>query len=356
MAPSAPDPKRRAFVWLVLAIVLGNYLATRWYVSRVSAEVPEWPIAFDLLLLIPALYLMVFRPPLKRAVIAVAALLSLGIFIGSVLVPDDSKVIWRPLDQVRWGYLLLALGVQAGLILIVLADIARSWNSGSLEQALHDAIEHRLGQGPMAELLKADGRVWLYLVNHDASRLSFDGTPYFGRNVDQNASNQQAFLILVAIEIPVAHLIIHLFSPTAALVTTSLSLYGLLFLYAEYRATLMRPTTLMPDHLHIRHGVLGDVVVAYRDIAAVGEARDRPRRAKGRLRFVGMGSANVVLTMRPGTTINTLFGAQQVGEIYVGLDDAGGFRQQLQLRIDAAVPPPESPRPCAARSDPTQLS
>lgn len=50
----------------------------------------------------------------------------------------------------------------------------------------------------MSELLKADGRVWLYLVNRDAGRLKFDGVPFHGRNVDQNASNQQAFLILMA--------------------------------------------------------------------------------------------------------------------------------------------------------------
>lgn len=336
MATTGSGAQRRTFIGLVLVVLLGNYLATRWYVAQVSTKVPEWPIAVDLLLLIPVLYLLIFRPPLKRALIAVLALLSLGIFIGSVLVPENSKVIWRQLDQVRWGYLLLVLGLQAGLILIVLADIARSWNSGNLEQALHDAIDNRLGKGAMAELLKADGRVWLYLVNRDISRLRFDGVPFYGRNVDQNASNQQAFLILMAVEIPVAHLILHLFSPTVALVTTSLSLYGLLFLYAEYRATLMRPTTLMPDHVHLRHGVLGDLVLDYRDIEDVRDTCDRPRRANGRLRLVGMGSANIVLTLRPDTTVNAPFGAKQISEIYLGLDEAIAFRRQLQGRIDAS--------------------
>lgn len=337
--PRSTSPQRRTFVGLVLAVVLGNYLATRWYVAQVSTQVPEWPIAFDLLLLIPAAYLLIFRPPLKRALVAVVALLSLGVFIGSMLIPENSKFLWRHLDQVRWGYLLLVLGLQASLIVIVLADIARGWDSGNLEQALHDAIEKRLGQGPMAELLKADGRVWLYLVNRDSTRLRFEGTPYFGRNVDQNASNQQAFLILMAIEIPVAHLIIHFVSPTVAVVTTSLSLYGLLFLYAEYRATLMRPTTLSTDHVHFRHGVLGDLIVDCRDIAHVRETRDRPRRARGRLRFVGMGSANTLLLLQPDTTINTLLGPQQISEIYVGLDDAAAFRQQLQLRLGRPVTP-----------------
>jgi hypothetical protein len=190
----------------------------------------------------------------------------------------------------------------------------------------------------MSELLKADGRVWLYLVIRDASRLKFDGVPFYGRNVDQNASNQQAFLILMAVEIPIAHVIIHLFSPTIALVTTSLSLYGLLFLYAEYRATLLRPTTLSADHLHVRHGVLGDLIVDYRDIADVRETREQPRRAKGRLRFMGMGSANTLLLLRPRTTVDTLFGPQQIGEIYIGLDEAGAFRQQLKGRIEAPAP------------------
>lgn len=331
--PRSSAAQRRTFIGLVIAVVLGNYLATRWYVAQISPQVPEWPIGFDLLILIPSAYLLIFRPPLKRALIAVIALLSLGILAGSMLIPEDSKFVWHQLAQIRWGYLLLLICAQVATIAVVLVDIARSWRAGNLEQALHDAIEKRIGTGQVAELLKADGRVWVYLINRDDTRLKFEGVPFFGRNVDQNASNQQAFLILMAIEIPIAHLVIHLFSPTVAMVATSLGLYGLLFLYSEYRATLMRPTTLTADHLHIRQGVLGDLILDYRDIEDVQETRDRPRRAKGRLRFVGMGSANTLLLLKPGAPVTTLLGPQQIREIYVGLDDAAAFRQQLRSAI-----------------------
>ena len=40
---------------------------------------------------------------------------------------------------------------------------------------------------------------------------------------------------------------------------------------ADYRATLLRPTTLEPAGLHVRNGVLGDVHVPYDRIARLEE-------------------------------------------------------------------------------------
>lgn len=331
----ADNLKRRWFLLLVLSVVIGNFFAVRLYSSSVSIQVPEWPVAVDLLVLLPVAYLLIFRPPFRKALVALLALLLLGILVGSVLVPDESKVLWRQLDDIRWIYLVALICSQAALIGLVLVDIAKARNSTNLEQAVHDAIERRTGSGGVSELLKADARVWLYLFVRKPQRLQFDGMPFYARDFDSNASSMQAFLILVALEVPIAHVIIHLFSPAVAVVVTSLSLYGLVFLCADYRATLLRPTTFGSTQLHIRHGVLGSLTLNYRDIERVAQATGRPRRAVRRMRFVGMGNANTLIVLRDGATPLALLGAKELKEIYIGIDDAGRFQEQLKARLRA---------------------
>lgn len=350
---AAPDNvKRKRFVLLALSIVLGNCLVVWSYTRHISVQVPEWPIGVDLLVLLPTLYLLMVRPPIKKALIGLLALLSLGIFLGSVLIPAESKVLWLQLDKVRWLYLIVLIGAQAVLIGMVLADIIKAWQSDNLELAVHDSIEKRLGRGVSAELIKADARVWLYLINRRPERLQFDGLAFYARDFDSNASSMQAFLIIVALEIPVLHILIHFFSPTAALAITTLSLYGLLFLYADYRATLMRPITLESDHLHIRHGVLGDLRLDYRDIAQVTPTSGRPGRAKNRIRFVGMGNANILLHLHQGSKPMTLFGPSEIKEIFIGLDQPKLFREGLRARLVGTKNPSTAAQsPCPEHSE-----
>ena len=52
------------FATLALLVYVGNYAIGDAYVSHTQARVPEWVVAFDVFLLVPALYLAILRPPL----------------------------------------------------------------------------------------------------------------------------------------------------------------------------------------------------------------------------------------------------------------------------------------------------
>ena len=51
------------------------------------------------------------------------------------------------------------------------------------------------------------------------------------------------------------------------------------------------------------------------------------------LRLIGMGEANVVLELVPGTRITQWFGTRETERIYLGVDDPAGFIAELQSRL-----------------------
>ncbi|KQW96407.1 hypothetical protein ASC94_06015 [Massilia sp. Root418] len=77
----------------------------------------------------------------------------------------------------------------------------------------------------------------------NGATLEFDGERDFGyaRN-GGNSSNQVGFIIAILFELPLMHMLLHFtWSPTAAIVASALSAWALLYMVADYRATLYRP-------------------------------------------------------------------------------------------------------------------
>lgn len=323
------------FAALALLVYVGNYAIASAYSAHAQAQarVPEWVVAFDVFLLVPALYLAIMRPPLKKALLGTVALLSLGILAGSLIIPASDRQVWRGLEQVRWLYLGALLLAQVVLISTVVRDIFRHRDAPNLETAVHRAIAARIPEPGVARLLQADARVWLYAFVRNKARFVQPAPAFHCWRHGANASNQIAFLVLVGVEIPIAHVLLSLYSPAVALVASVLSTYGWLFLYAEYRATLLRATTLDDDAVHIRHGVLGDQRVPYATIAAVERVDVRPRRARGQLRFVGTVNANLRLVLHPQAQLDTVLGRRPISDIYLALDEPAAFAAELPPRL-----------------------
>ena len=110
-----------------------------------------------------------------------------------------------------------------------------------------------------------------------------------------------------------------------ALFITVLSIYGLIFLIAEYRATLRRPLSFIEGSLRIRYGVIDDFTISISDIMSAEHFSGSSRRATGRIRCIGAGAANVRLQLLPNTLLKTIFGEKIVHELLIGVDDVNGF-------------------------------
>lgn len=337
MISTSSTVQRKKLYFLLFAVMVftGNWLIVRHLSITSPAEIPEWPMGFDFLLLLPLLYLWLNRKQGRQAFIGAIALFGLGILLGSWILPDESKNAWSVLEQLRFIVLIGIVLTQAILIFLMIREVMAKKESHNLDIAVDEAIGYRFGREGFANLMRIEARLWLYALLRKPIRHEFPGEQHFHYHLHQgNASNQQAFLILIGVEIPIAHLLLHLYSPTLALFITATSLYGFIFLLAEYRATLYRPISIVGDKLHIRCGVIGDQLVSFHYIASVKNSEGRIRRAPRRLRFTGPQHANVQIQLKPETCLDTLFGKKPIDEIYLVVDNPASFITAIRTRID----------------------
>ncbi len=293
-------------------------------------------MGFDLLLLLPLTYLWINRKQGRQAFIGAMALFGFGVLLGSWILPDESKNVWLVLEQLRFIVLFGIVLTQATLIALIIKEVIAKKQSHNLDIAVDEAIGRRFGREGFASLMRIEARMWLYALLRKPIKHEFPGKQHFHYHLHQgNASNQQAFLIIIGAEIPIAHVLLNLYSPTLALFITATSIYGFIFLLAEYRATLFRPISIDDEKLHVRYGVIGDQAILFRDIACIKACEGRIKRAPKRLRFTGPQHANVRIQLKPETRLDTLLGKRHIDEIYIAVDNPDCFINTITARIHA---------------------
>ena len=317
-----------AAAMLLVVVAYYFYFSTPLALNDYSAHPPMWPWLVDVLLSAPLLYYVLFRPTLRQLLTAWLAIASAGLLCGRLLQPELGAQLGT------YSLLLIALEIalELGLmVLLVRRCTVLLRRGGNVDEVMESVLSNKL--------VLFEARIWYYgLFLRRGERLVFQGEQHFSyANNGGNASNQFGFLMVILFEMPLAHLIAHfvLSSPALAWGLDVLSLWGLLYLLAEYRATQWRPISLDREMIIIRSGVLaGDRVVPFSMVESVSACDDRVRRQPGVIRCRQMGQLNVRLQLRPGSQLPNLFGrAKTVSSIYLSLDKPDQFIDRLRLMM-----------------------
>ena len=293
---------------------------------------PSWAMAIDLLLVLPIAWVLLKPSEWRKRWPAALAIAGAGVLLGRWLAPEGDA-LWSALGDLRWLALGLVLAAELWLLSGIVRHVWRTSGDINAEAASGMALRRVFGEGTAGRWAQVEARMWIYALMRRPAVKPFAGTQHFNvHRQHSNASNQQAFVIVMAAEIPILHLLLHLgFGATVAWVVTAISIYGWLFMWAEYRATVWRPVSIEPESLHLRYGLLIDVTLP---LAAVLDAQPIERksplpRAKTQLRLEGMGRANLRLRLRPGTRVQLPWGERELDDIALGIDDPQRFMQAL---------------------------
>jgi hypothetical protein len=95
-----------------------------------------------------------------------------------------------------------------------------------------------------------------------------------------------ALLALTAVEVIAIHVLLALWSPVLAWIITALSLYGALWLLADYRASILRPVLVDSDDVWLRAGLRWQARVPRRMVSAVVRTAPRSQECTRSLAFL----------------------------------------------------------------------
>lgn len=305
------------FAFLLIISIFGAYFYQSSSWLNMNGQIkPEWLLLIDGFIVLPILCFICIKNK-KEASIKAIAYICLVVLLGSVVIPESSKIIWHYLESGRYIALAAFILFELTTIFTVIFAIR-----GALELdqdpdlAISKPIEKALGQTSFTNILNIEARVWTYLLF--AKRINkqrFVGNKHFSyHNKDGTQANLLGFIIIICFELPVLHLLLHfLWSPVAANVTSLLTLLSLAFFIAEYKAVAIRPISISSQQLIIRYGIWQPVKINFEDIAEVNSHSQFVRRGKNIRRFNSSGNPNVKIQLHSGDLI------------YLGLDSPREF-------------------------------
>ena len=285
---------------------------------------PEWLLLIDGLFVLPLLCFFCIDNK-KEATIKAIAYACIVVLIGSFIIPETSKFVWHYLESSRYlvlvAFLILELATLATVILAIKASLQKNKDP---DLSISEPIEKHLGTTAISKILTFEARVWTYfLFARKVKQNHFIGHSHFyGHNKDGAQSNQLGFILVMAFELPIMHLILHfVWSPFAANVTTVLTLISFVFLIAEYKALALRPTSICHNKIIVRYSVWHPFEINFSKIKEISFNNEPVRKANSIQRFNLSGCPNVKIELTTGE------------KIYLGLNNPNEFIDEVKEQL-----------------------
>ncbi len=328
----AVKQKLPLFFLICISLFWSVYYQTNNKFNDFGAANYEWLFMLDALLVLPLLCLLCIKNK-KQAAIKALVMICLAVMIGSYIIPESSKFIWHYLESGRYLILALFLLFEITAIVTVFLAIKVALNQGEdPDEAVSQPIQKWLGEGLVGKVLEFEARVWAYaLFAKNISAAQFKGEQHFSyHNKDGAQSNSLSFVILILIELPLVHVLVHfIWSPMAALVLTLLTLFTLLLFIADYKAMSRRPISINHEKLIVRNGVFAPLEITLHQIDQIETNQVYIPRNKYCKRYNYSGIPNIVITL------NQPIGS--VKDVYLGVDNPTAFIEAVNQikQVDA---------------------
>ncbi|KZN45116.1 hypothetical protein [Pseudoalteromonas luteoviolacea] len=319
MSPSVVS-KFPLLFFIVISIWWGFYYQSNSSLNDFGQANFEFLYLLDAFIVLPIICFLAVKNK-KEALLKAVALCCLAVWVGSYIIPESSKFIWPYLENGRYVVsALILLFEAAAIVTVILAIKTALYDDVDPDLAISQPIERFLGKSAVATILNFETRMWTFtLFAMRVKSENYQGSKHFTyHQKDGSQSNLLGFVFLIALEMPLMHLLLHfVWSPMAANVVTALSALSLVFFLAEYRAFAKRPISIDGHDLIIRYGLYQPFRVSLSNITSVNGNDTFVAREKNIKRYNYSGVPNVELVL-----------AEPIGQIeriYLGVDNPQQF-------------------------------
>lgn len=285
----------------------------------------------------PLFYLIAVYPS-KRKIWYLLAPVGFGVLLGSFILDDTQKHYWRYFEAIRYAIIPLFVLFEVYVLYLVVSAIRKMSRSNKSENEMLSKVEEIVGSGTASKILVIELLMWYYaFIAKKGNPLTFSGQEHFTYyHKDNYASDQFGFIVVILIGIIPTHLLLHfVWSPTAATVITCLTIYSSIWLYGEYKATLMRPISINGQDLDIRFGLMGNEKIPISTIERVEIINHKVPRSKDIIRHRGATSPNIKISLKPDTKLIGTFGVERIySSVYLAIDAAQSFKKSVDSKME----------------------
>ncbi|MBS1913620.1 MAG: hypothetical protein JST22_16655 [Bacteroidetes bacterium] len=331
-------PSILLFAFLALAMITAEFAIVHSSAFASSPRLLSLAVTADLALILPTLYYLlgVRRAGLPPVTIAPVFLLAAG--LASFMLPPEGH---------GWLEILhyLTIPMEGTLLAYTIIRIrrARLTYHGGEDDDMLSLLRHVLGavagSGRVTELLAHEFGMWYYALGSWRVRrwsITRNGAFSYHRRIAYGAV-VGAMAAATIVETVVVHIVVEPHSRVIAWGLTLSSLYLVVLLIADYRASLLRPILLRENHLLLRSGIRRSVSISLSDIVNVEAVRGRPTLTErtDMVSFALMGPPHLILELARPVEVSGFLGRRtRAGAVGIAVDNEHEFAERLRVAIE----------------------
>lgn len=298
------------FLPSALLVIGACFLVLR---SQAFAERPDvlaWAVTFDLTLTVPLLYwLLVVRTGRARAMTVVPVFL-VAMMLAAALVPRPQQAFLADLQMLAIPLELLV----AGAIVQRIRRAARERSTSTDPYVrIGNAARVLFGEGRVAEIVASEITILYYALftwrrQPEATR---------GRVITVHERSGWPTVVVCILVLLVAesiglHLLIQMWSVTAAWIFTGLDVWGMLWLLGDLQALKLRRSAITDDAFELRYGLRWSAIVPRTNIASIDEVRqERDWKQRDILKVAMLDEPRWLITLREPMQIRGMAGLRK---------------------------------------------
>ena len=295
-------------------------------------------VTLDLVITLPVIYFLAVR---KRNIpnISVIPFTVLMLVLGSFIIPmsyhkylDLAKMILIPAAE------LFAIGYLVYTTRSIIAEYKKAGNKNTdFLSALKIGVKKIIRNNKISEIMSTEIAVMYYAFIMRIKNKSLNDSPnvfpYTKRN--GSAAIVAALCFVILVEAVALHVLVSQWNFLAAWILTFSSLYVLVHLIGNYRASKARPILIEDNMLILRSGLLSEISLPYNMIEDISlSSKDLPYKQK-HLRMNFLGGHNFIIRLNEECESVHLYGIRKKNKIItLYVDDKYGFEKIIRTKIN----------------------
>jgi hypothetical protein len=287
--------------------------------------------------LVPLLYFVLIALSNKQGIIPLLVGFLICTIVASFILPDEQKTVLGYVETcliVTETLLVILIALKIRRIVIYYKEEKASNNHYGFSRQVKAAAARAMGSEAVGEIIAAEvtNIYYSFFFYKIKSEVPEGATPF-------TSYKEYKLLFIVVgiiglIEVVGAHFLLDfMFSSTTAWVVTIITIYGMLFLIAEFVVMVRRPSILFGDKFYFQMGLRWSAIIPLQAIDKIVKLDYKMDTNKMMKCAIQSQYANVVLFFKEEQVINGVFGLKKKGKaLLINVDEPELLIQAINER------------------------